>query len=87
MLNNLRSIYIQRSEWDKALTAVEWSQVVTPYDILLYRESGALAFQLGLFANAEEAWDEYLRRLPDAPDAERIREALLALRQNRHRVN
>lgn len=87
ILNNLRSIYIERSEWAKALAAVEWSQVVAPHDILLYREAGALAFQLGQLAKAEEAWDEYLRRVPDAPDAETIAAALITLRQTRHRVN
>jgi regulator of sirC expression with transglutaminase-like and TPR domain len=87
MLNNLRSIYIQKEDWARALSVVEWTQVVRPEDALLCREIGALCFHLGERKRAGEAWGEYLLRVPDAPDSEAIRAALASLQEAPHRVN
>lgn len=87
MLNNLRGIYVQKEEWARALSIVEWMQVVTPQDAVLCREIGALCFHLGERRKAGEAWGEYLLRMPEAPDAEEIQTALDSLNAARHRVN
>ncbi len=87
MLNNLRGIYIQRQEWTKALTILEWMLAVFPEEAGPVRDRGLVQAKLQQYAAALADLEDYLRRAPDAVDAEQIRETAAALAQWRARVN
>ena len=87
MLRNLLGIYLNGHSWAKALKTILWIQEVDVDSALLWRERGALHLRLKQPVQAAAAWEEYLRRSPEANDAEEVREAIRGLAQLRHRLN
>lgn len=81
MLANLKGIYTKRGDWARALRVVERLLALQPDAVGEVRDRGAIHARLGDTRAAIRDWEAYLQRTPHAPDAERIRENLRAVRQ------
>jgi len=86
MLANLKGIYLQRREFQRALGTVEKILLVNPDSSSEIRDRGAIHFKLNNLASALEDWVHYLKVQPDAADAAEVKNQikvageLLALR-------
>ncbi|MDY6802210.1 MAG: transglutaminase-like domain-containing protein [Cyanobacteriota bacterium] len=76
MLNNLKVIYLNRGEESKALGAIERILLLFPEAVVERRDRGVLYYQLGRWTEARQDLESYLVNVPDARDAELIRELL-----------
>jgi len=79
MLTNLKMIYQERQEWEKALAAVERILLLFPLPQEL-RDRGLLYYQLGNWTAATEDLETYLAKVPSAKDAPAIRRLLNSLK-------
>jgi regulator of sirC expression with transglutaminase-like and TPR domain len=86
MLNNLKSIYVSRQEWPKALEAIECLLAADRDAAAHRRDRGSVLVKLGQFRPGVADWERYLGENPGAPDVEavrlqirRVREGLAAL--------
>ena len=76
MLNNLRIHTLQRERWlDAAKVMICLIAVQADFPEHL-RDLGLLYYRLGEFPRASHYLDEYLRRQPNAPDAELLRQTV-----------
>lgn len=87
MLANLKMIYMQRGELEKALDIIEMILLVEPQNSLEMRDRGLLSGRLGAYAQSIADLELYLRLAPDAEDADEMRENLKMLRQMLARMN
>ncbi len=87
MLANLKMIYMQRGELEKALDIIEMILLVEPQNSLEIRDRGLLRGRLGAYAQSIADLELYLRLAPDAEDAGEMRENLKMLRQMLARMN
>jgi len=81
MLANLKGIYTKQGDWARALRTVERILAVQPDAAGELRDRGEIHARLGDTRAAIHDWEAYLQRAPHAPDAERVRENLRAVRQ------
>jgi len=87
VLRNLKSIYLERRELERALAVMNRTVMVHPESGEALRDRG-LAYQaLDCFRPALADLQGYLRRVPDAPDALEIRARLVELRRAADRLN
>ncbi len=75
MLTNLKMIYLQQQEWEKALAVVERILLLFPLPEEL-RDRGILYYHLSNWTAASEDLSEYLMRVPNAKDAPAIQQLL-----------
>ena len=86
MLANLKRIYLERQELQKALVAIEKILLIDPELHSEIRDRGAVHFKLNNFSAALADWIRYLEVQPNAADAAQIKNQmnvagqLLALR-------
>jgi regulator of sirC expression with transglutaminase-like and TPR domain len=80
MLINLKWIYATRGDFARALLALDRIISLTPDSIPALRERGLLAARLGAVEAAREDLSRLLELVPQAPDANSIRERLAELR-------
>lgn len=73
ILNNLRSIFVQKENHERALLVIEKLLVLQPYSEENLRDAGLLAYRLGHYRRAAEYLEEYLLRHPDTLEALHIR--------------
>jgi regulator of sirC expression with transglutaminase-like and TPR domain len=83
MLSNLKYIYLNQQDLEKALAAVERILLLTPDVIIEIRDRGLLSYQLGRFHQAENDLQYYLKETPKARDINVIRQLLNQLRGSR----
>lgn len=76
VLNNLRVIYVERQNWDKALAVVRLLRLIQPTVHEHIRDLGLVYYRLGSPRLAAQHLDDYLLREPEAADATVIREGL-----------
>ncbi len=76
LLNNLRSVYAQREQWDKALTVIDLLRQVQPDVPEHYRDMGLVHYRSGSTILAARYLDAYLQQVPDAKDAQTIRDGI-----------
>lgn len=76
LLNNLRSIYAQEKQWDKALTVIELLRMVQPDVPEHFRDLGLIHYRKGSTIMAARYLEAYLQQAPDAEDAQTIREGI-----------
>ncbi len=76
MLTNLKYIYLKQQDLEKILATVERILLLFPGTSLELRDRGLLCFQLGMFSQAMEDLQTYLVKIPDAEDADVIRQLL-----------
>ena len=86
MLRNLKGIYAEREEWDKALRCADRlvSQGLSAIEDV--RDRGLFYLRLGLGPHAIEDLRQYLARVPEAGDADTVREALIEAASQRVRL-
>ncbi|PAX57181.1 SirB1 family protein [Brunnivagina elsteri] len=83
MLSNLKYIYLNQQELEKALAAVERILLLTPDSIIEIRDRGLLSYQLGRFHQAENDLQRYLQETPKARDINVIQQLLNQLKGSR----
>jgi len=76
MLNNLRMIYVQREQWDKALAVIEHLRQVQPEVPEHLRDLGLIHYQQDEFYPAAHYLESYLEQAPESPEATAIRQNL-----------
>ncbi len=76
MLTNLKYIYLNRQELEKALAAVERILLLFPGVMVEIRDRGLLSYQLGRFSQAITDFETYLDKSPQANDVDVIRRLL-----------
>jgi len=81
MLRNLKGAYVSLGDWNRALVAVDRILLLAPEDLGEVRDRGGIYSRAGQTRAAIRDWETYITRAPDAPDVERVRESLRALRQ------
>ncbi|MGD1804139.1 SirB1 family protein [Dapis sp. BLCC M126] len=82
MLTNLKAIYLNRNEGLKAIAAIDRILLLFPNAVMEKRDRGVLYYQLNLWAEARQDLESYLVNLPQADDAEIIRQLLAKMSQN-----
>jgi regulator of sirC expression with transglutaminase-like and TPR domain len=87
MLANLLGIYAGSNDYNRALAATERILLITPNSPPHIRDRGLLLAALGKTRSALEELDKYLEMVPDAPDAESVREQIKKIRQSHARLN
>ena len=87
MLTNLKVIYFNNEEYEKALSIVERLLILHPQNACEIRDRGLLSCQLRRYADAMADLERYLRLAPEANDAETIRQHLRSLRQRAAALN
>jgi regulator of sirC expression with transglutaminase-like and TPR domain len=81
MLNNLKMIYFNARDFPRALSATEKIMILNPDAANELRDRAALHFRLNYLSRALSDWTAYLKRVPDAADAEEVRNNLRAVHQ------
>ena len=76
MLTNLKFIYLNQKELDKALTMVEMILLVFPSAATEIRDRGLLCFELGKWEQARRDLEFYLAMVPDAGDFDIVQNIL-----------
>ncbi|WP_373525385.1 SirB1 family protein [Nostoc sp.] len=82
MLTNLKFIYIKQQELEKTLAAIERILLLFPGLSLELRDRGLIYYKLGNYTQAVDDLQSYLEKVPDAEDADVIRQLLAKLRNN-----
>lgn len=77
MLNNLKSIYLEQEDFERALSIVQRLLIVEPSSAQDIRDRGLLYLKQECFLQAKADLERYLNMAPDAEDAGTIREYLL----------
>ena len=87
MLRNLKGIYWQREEWEKAVEIVDRLLVLEPTTAEEWRDRGVALAHLGDFRRGLADWERYLTDFPNAPDGEKVRGQLRRVRQRLSQLN
>jgi len=87
MLRNLKGIYWQREEWEKAVEIVDRLLVLEPRTGEEWRDRGVALAHLGDFRRGLADWERYLTDFPNAPDGEKVRGQLRRVRQRLSQLN
>jgi regulator of sirC expression with transglutaminase-like and TPR domain len=83
MLYNLKAIYVQRNDYQRALSVVERLMLLRPTLLMEIRDRGLLLAQLERYDAALEDLQHYLQLAPNAPDAATVQRQIAVLRQQR----
>ncbi|MDY6784509.1 MAG: transglutaminase-like domain-containing protein [Cyanobacteriota bacterium] len=76
MLTNLKFIYLNRQQLEKTLATIERILLLFPNATQELRDRGLLLYELGEAKKARQDLKLYLSKVPQAPDAEAIRQIL-----------
>lgn len=80
MLNNLKGIYVDSKNHQKALSVVELILELNPDSVSEVRDRGLLYYELECFSQALHGLETYLNLSPDAPDHDVITNIVSRLR-------
>ena len=83
LLTNLKGVYVNVGDHDRALAAVERILLLAPTSPGENRTRGVLLARVGRHDEAAEQLEEYLRVAPGAPDGERVHAMVRELRAGR----
>jgi regulator of sirC expression with transglutaminase-like and TPR domain len=81
MLTNLKVIYLNRGEMEKALAAIERILLLFPNAAFELRDRGILYFRMNRWIEARQDLETYLETVPTADDREIIRKLLNRIEQ------
>lgn len=81
LLRNLKNIYMNVRDDQRALAAVERILLLQPSAPLELRDRGRILARMGRTAEAVRQLETYLDRVPDASDAERVRSQVRRLKK------
>lgn len=87
MLRNLKGIYLEQRRHGEALTVVDWLVTLDPESAPDLRDRGLVYEALECFRAALSDYEAYMRRGPDAEDADRIRARVVEMRAAVARLN
>lgn len=87
MLRNLKGVYARNEDWVRALAVVDRLLVLDADSPVHLRDRGSVLVRLSRLHEGADAWDHYLRRFPNAPDADTFREQLRKVRQKLGSLN
>lgn len=87
MLRNLKNIYAQRMDWNRALGALERILMLDPRSLEEILERAALYERLECFSAALEDFQSFLTLAPEHPAADSAREAVMRLTKQVARIN
>jgi len=87
MLRNLKSIYLEKEDYLRALPIIHWLLMLVPGDAGEVRDRGIAYVKLECFRAAVTDFESYLTLSPDAHDLEEIRGQLIELRRSAARLN
>jgi regulator of sirC expression with transglutaminase-like and TPR domain len=87
MLSNLLGIYAGSQDYRRAIASIERILLIMPDSLPHIRDYGLLLAHIEKNGSAIEQLEKYLRRLPDAEDAETIKEQIKKLKQAQARLN
>ena len=87
MLNNLRTVYLQKKDWGKTLQVLELLQLTQPNEPAHTRDIGLIHFKQGNRRCAIYNLESYILRKFQAPDLPSIRALLTDLVQGEARAN
>ncbi len=76
MLTNLKVIYLNQEDMDRALAAIERILLIFPDTPMELRDRGLLYYQQGRLTAASQDLESYLQIMPEAPDAPLIQKLL-----------
>lgn len=82
MLSNLKLIYLNGQQLEKALAAIERIILLFPNAITEIRDRGLVYYQIGRWVAAVEDFETYLQKVPDAQDAPVIHRLIKQLGSN-----
>lgn len=81
MLNNLRGIYLTGRNLNQALAVVDLLLAIYPRSPEDVRQRAGLRYSVGQLRAAAEDLETYLKMLPDASDADEVRQVAIAIRR------
>lgn len=87
MLRNLKAIYVQRDEHERALSVMEWIVMLAPEVAIEVRDRGLLYAKLECPRAAAQDIERYLDLAPEAEDATELRKRAIELRKAAARLN
>jgi len=87
VLRNLKAIYLQKREMERALSASMRLIALDPRTAEEYRDRGAIYHELECFRAALVDYERYLQLRPRADDAQAVKERLAELQQLAARLN
>ena len=87
MLRNLKSIYLQKRDLERALSASARALVLDPGAAEEYRDRGEIYFGLECFRAALADYQQYLQLRPKAADVDEVRGKVAELQQLAARLN
>jgi regulator of sirC expression with transglutaminase-like and TPR domain len=87
MLLNLKHLYLNRSDYGRALSVVERLLLVSPGNTREIRDKGFLEAHLGMPAEAIADLETYIELAPRAPDIESVRGRVVWLRRKLSETN
>lgn len=87
MLSNLLGIYAGSQDYRRAIASIERILLLMPDSLPHIRDYGLLLANIEKNSSAIEQLEKYLRKLPEAEDAEAIKEQIKKLKQAQARLN
>lgn len=81
MIHNLKAIYVNRREWDKAMRSIEQLRAVDPSNPEIHRDRAAVLGAQGAIPEALRELETYAARAPRAPDAGQVLRQIQALKR------
>lgn len=81
ILNNLKTIYMAARNFRKSLPLIDLVLVIYPRSPEDVKQRALLRYSLGQNKGAAEDLENYLKMLPDASDADEIRQTALSIRR------
>lgn len=87
MLRNLKGVYVEREQWDKALRCSDRLLTLDIHQPAEYRDRGNYYLRLGHIGAARADLRRYLALVPHADDVDAVSQQLTELGTNAQRVN
>jgi regulator of sirC expression with transglutaminase-like and TPR domain len=87
MLNNLKMIYLQEKNFLKILAVLQRLVVLDPSSAEDIRDRGSVYLKLECFQYALADFESYLGLVPNAKDADAVREEIVALRKQVQQIH
>ena len=87
MLNNLRDIYLNARQYQKALDITGLTLAVQPDSPDEHKQRAALLLHLHRYSDAAAELNSYLEHSPEADDAKEVRETIANLRKTMAQLN
>lgn len=81
MLNNLKTVYLSKRNFRKALSIADLILVLYPASADDVKQRALLRYSMNLHRLAAEDLDEYLRIAPQASDADEVRQMSISIRR------